>query len=553
MSLRICKRCGTETETWSGTCAKCGGTEAISVVSGDLVGRTINKRFRLTRKLGQGGMGTVYEADDLNLGMRAAVKLMNPALSRDVDLSRRFMSEARTYAHIAHPGAVTLHDFGQDEDGTLYIAMEFVDGQTLKSLLDDRRRLPVDESVDIALQIASVLDFAHQKGVIHRDLKPDNVMVQRGLHGWHVKLLDFGVARRTFEKTRLTGVGGIAGTPRYMAPEQARGEEVDGRVDVFSLGLLLYECLTGFPAADPLSNEISIRSLGAVDPPLANSALDAVLARATHLDKAQRYGSMKEFAEGLRTAVGYRTPAHRLTPIGVPSVPPPIVPAPPSEPTYVPPERATPFPRAAKNAGREWAKWLAVALVIGSLGAAGGMVKRNVAPDVCPGIDIYDASFRELPIEELEYRVATLPIHMPSHARANLKALQVQVESYAPSNRACMYRLLLISSLVGARTVLNSTPSLWGLTRDLPRLRSLFLEMPLRENWSAAQRQSVLDQVDQLYVANLKADDDADRDFWRREYYGIALLCELTDAGLKELHAERPDSCLPLQPNEAAR
>ncbi len=306
MNVTLCKRCGAESQAWSGRCEVCGGTEAVSVSAqpDKLLGRTIHGRFKLTKKLGQGGMGTVYEAEDLKLGQRAALKFLNADM-QTVDLAKRFLVEARTVARVQHPGAVCLLDFGREEDGTLFIALELVDGVTLKALLDDRRRLPLNETVDIVLQVASALGHAHEMGVVHRDMKPENVMVKPALHGFHVKLLDFGVARRTYAgATQLTQQGAIAGTPRYMSPEQVRGEDVDGRVDIYALGLLTFELLTGVPAMDApdldamMAQQLrgGVRPLSAVDPALANPAVDAVLSKATHKNRDERYGTMASFA-----------------------------------------------------------------------------------------------------------------------------------------------------------------------------------------------------------------------------------------------------------------
>jgi serine/threonine protein kinase len=527
------------------------------------LGRTVKGRFQVLKKLGQGGMGSVYEAEDLKLGMRAAVKFLNPQLSGDVELARRFLYEAKTIARVVHPGAVTLQDFGQDDDGTLYIAMELVEGQTLSALLNERRRLPLPEAADIALQIASVLETAHEKGVVHRDLKPENVMVRRGLHGWHVKLLDFGVARRIYAgATQLTQAGGVAGTPRYMAPEQARGEEVDGRVDVYALGLLLFEMLTGVPAIDApdphamLAQQLSrgIRSLGSVDPDVANDRVDRVLAAATHRERVLRYGSMHEFAQGLQKALG----------AGAETVPP-VVPAAPLEKTFT--AKATPYPLAPPPGApatapaavapasrrREWLMWTLIALALGIAGATAGLVRRQVVvaappPGACPGASLYEPELRELSTAELERQVASLPILPPSTARKQLERLKTTTETYAAGMRECAYRTLLLGSVAASRTVLKTTPAMWGQTRELRRLRSLFLELPLKQPWTPEQRGAVLERIDRDVIPHLQAEDDADREYWRRQYYGIELLCEVTDDALRELHTQRPDSCLNFTP-----
>ncbi len=554
MSTSICKRCGAESPEWKGSCPQCGGTEAVNVAPAeDFTGRTVKGRFQLLRKIGQGGMGTVYEAEDLKLGMRAAVKFLNPELSRNVELARRFLSEARTYARVNHPGAVTLHDFGQDDDGTLYIAMEYVDGETLRALLDRRKRLPLAEAIDVVLQVANVLADAHEKGVVHRDLKPENVMVRPGLHGVHVKLLDFGVARRTYEgATQLTKVGSVAGTPRYMPPEQARGEEVDARADIYALALVTFELLTGVPAVDApdlrglqTQKKSPVRALGSIAPSLHHPRLDAVLDRATAPERDRRYRTMADFAAALSGAAK-QSPSEAITepvaPLARPPAPIPL--ATPYRGEAPPPPRRALWPFAALGAvllaglgGLGWARLRPTVVVVTAPKAS-----------ACPAADLFAPELRELSNAELERRVLNLRIYRPSDARKQLEQLKVTTEGYAVEQRECMLRSMMLGTITSEQTVLRTTPALWGHTRELGRLKSLFLELPLKHPWSPEQRAAVLEKIERLFIANLAATDEADRDFWRRQYYGIELLCEVTDEALVELHTRRPESCLNLGP-----
>ncbi|WP_434348449.1 serine/threonine protein kinase [Myxococcus virescens] len=313
MSLFICQRCEAQHEKWDGACPACGGTELLTVAPAvdRMLGRVVAGRFRILRRLGQGGMGSVYLAEQVGIGQQVAMKFLNSGLSMDPDVARRFLNEAKSYARVAHPNAVTLHDFGQDEEGSLYISMEYVEGDDLKSLLATCGRLALDEAVDIVLQVADVLAYAHARQVIHRDLKPENIMVRQGMRGWHVKVLDFGIARITDGATRLTIQGSVAGTPRYMSPEQAMGLDVDARADVYAVGIVLFELLTGQQPFDGNSvSEIMQKQvhqpmprLAQVTADLQHPGVDAVIQKATAKRREERYATMEAFASDLVNAL----------------------------------------------------------------------------------------------------------------------------------------------------------------------------------------------------------------------------------------------------------
>lgn len=312
MALYICQRCEAQYETWGGACPACGGTELLKLPQVDrMVDRVIAGRYRILRRLGQGGMGSVYLAEQVGIGQQVAMKFLNSGLSMDPDVARRFLNEAKSYARVAHPNAVTLHDFGQDEEGTLYISMEYVEGDDLKRLLSHVGRLALHEAADIVLQAADVLAYAHARQVVHRDLKPENIMVRQGMRGWHVKVLDFGIARISDGAPRLTQQGAVAGTPRYMSPEQAMGLDVDARTDIYALGLVFFELLTGKQPFDGGSvTEIMQKQVSQPMPRLADvlaeldlPAIDAVIQKATAKKRVERYTDMEAFAADLTNAL----------------------------------------------------------------------------------------------------------------------------------------------------------------------------------------------------------------------------------------------------------
>jgi serine/threonine protein kinase len=215
---------------------------------GDLTGKVIASQFRIDKRLGAGGMGQVYLAEQIDMGRDVVVKVMHPELSAGSETAvERFKREARAVAQLNHPNIVQVYVFGQTDDGQLYIAMEFVDGRPLTTELS-KGRLPQARALRILDQTCAALSEAHGVGLVHRDLKPDNLMLtDRHGNPDYVKVLDFGIAKMLGEEgqANLTAAGAIFGTPRYMAPEQANAGKVDARTDLYALGVILYEMLSG--------------------------------------------------------------------------------------------------------------------------------------------------------------------------------------------------------------------------------------------------------------------------------------------------------------------
>jgi serine/threonine protein kinase len=235
------------------------------------VPQIIAGRFRIECEIGTGGMGTVYRATHLGLERPVAVKIIKPEFAFDPDVADRFMREARTMAKLRHPHAAMIFDAGILPDGRHFIIMEFVEGQTLSEALQREGRFAPEQAVRIASDICDVLAEAHSLGIIHRDLKPSNIMLnERG-----ICVLDFGVAKVLATSADVThthattGSGVIVGTPRYMSPEQCLGQRVGARSDLYSLGVLIYEMLTGRPPfTDPLASAVLVKQATAAPPPL---------------------------------------------------------------------------------------------------------------------------------------------------------------------------------------------------------------------------------------------------------------------------------------------
>ena len=204
-----------------------------------LINTLFDGRYRIMRKLGSGGMADVYLAEDEELGRRVAIKILNDRHANDEQFVERFRREAKNAAGLSHPNIVSIYDRGEAE-GTYYIAMEYLDGRSLKELVVARGPLPIPDAIAAMRQVLGALRFAHRKGVVHRDIKPHNVMADAD---GRLKVTDFGIARAGV--SQMTEAGSIIGTAQYLSPEQARGAAVDQRSDLYSVGIVLYEMLTG--------------------------------------------------------------------------------------------------------------------------------------------------------------------------------------------------------------------------------------------------------------------------------------------------------------------
>ncbi|MFN0252155.1 MAG: protein kinase domain-containing protein [Kofleriaceae bacterium] len=246
---RFCGACG-RTISSTQEVSHAGQPSSSTAEAPSLIGREIAGRYRVRAKLGEGGMGAVYKAEQMSLKRTVAVKLLRPEVASSQLLLARFNAEAQAVAKLSHPNTVNIYDFGQDGDGTLFIAMEFIEGKSLRQVIHTEAPLPLRRTLNIASQIAASLVDAHAASIIHRDLKPDNVMMQdRGKQRDVVRVLDFGIAKLRDEgrqtQMAMTQAGDMLGTPQYMAPEQIRAEHIDGRTDVYALGCILYEMITG--------------------------------------------------------------------------------------------------------------------------------------------------------------------------------------------------------------------------------------------------------------------------------------------------------------------
>jgi eukaryotic-like serine/threonine-protein kinase len=364
--------------------------------SDTLINTLFDGRYRIVRKLGAGGMANVYLAEDEDLGRRVAIKILNDRYANDDLFIERFRREAKSAAALSHPNIVSVYDRGEAE-GTYYIAMEVIEGRSLKELIMTRGPLPIAQALAYTHEILDALRFAHRHGIIHRDIKPHNILI-----GERLKVTDFGIARAG--ASQMTEAGSIMGTAQYLSPEQARGAPVTASSDLYSAGIVLYEMLTGkVPFNGDSAIEIAMKHLN--DPPKPPSKirpeipdeLDAVVLRALSKNPEDRYQTAEEFSEDLHrveaglplapetseaaTALlagaalvgdGGSTEVLAGAAVTTPGGPPPPTtrrPPPPYGPGYYdePPRKR-----------RRWAPWLLVLLLLAAAGIAGWYVFSQI-------------------------------------------------------------------------------------------------------------------------------------------------------------------------------
>src|SRR5579863_5815007 len=314
----VCPECSYKNSETSGACAKCGTplplndvtlpaeAQGWSELAEDIVlspttgqlssGTVIGDRYEILQLLGQGGMGAVYKVRDKELDRIVALKLIRPEFAGNPEILRRFKQELILARQVTHKNVIRIFDLGM-ADGRKFITMDYVEGRDLKSVLVERGKLPPDEAVPIIQQVCRGLEAAHTEGVVHRDLKPQNIMVDADGRVW---VMDFGLAR-SMETVGITRTGALMGTPDYMSPEQARGEKVDARSDLFSLGIIFYEMLTGrlpFQAETMMATLLKRVQEKAIPPialdPAIPPHINRVVMKCLEADVTKRYQAIDE-------------------------------------------------------------------------------------------------------------------------------------------------------------------------------------------------------------------------------------------------------------------
>jgi serine/threonine-protein kinase len=393
----------------------------------------IDGRYRVVKRLGAGGMADVYCAEDSQLGRRVALKVLHKRFAEDHEFVERFRREASSAAGLQHPNIVAIFDRGE-WDGTYYIAMEYVEGRTLKDIVREKGAAPPEAAIDITLQILRAARYAHKRGIVHRDIKPHNVLIDQD---GRVRVTDFGIARAG--TSDMTETGSIMGTAQYISPEQAQGRPVDARSDLYSIGVVLYELVTGrvpFDAESP----VTVALMQVNEPPMPPMelnpqippALDAIVMRAIEKDPARRFADADEFIAALESA---RTAPQQVI------APPPVV-----------------DEVVEEEPGRRWWLWLLILLALAAIAVGAYLLLRPEQLTVPDVIGRESATATQI-LQNRGFEVDIVNVENPSVERNTVAAQDPRPNTEAPEGSTVT---ITVSTGPGEATV----PTVAGLATD---------------------------------------------------------------------------------------
>lgn len=391
-----------------------------------LVGRRLNDRYKVLKVIGGGGMANVYLARDMILDRDVAIKVLRLDFANDESFIKRFHREAQSATSIAHPNIVSIYDVGEQED-IYYIVMEYVPGQTLKQYIQQKAPIPVEKAVDIMIQITSAIAHAHQFGIIHRDLKPQNILIDdNGM----VKVTDFGIAV-ALSSTTITQTNSVLGSVHYLSPEQARGGLANKKSDIYSLGIVLFELLTGrVPFSGESAVSIALKHLQTETPspkrwnPSIPQSVENVVLKATAKDSFYRYDSVEDMQTALKMSMNperlnekkFEVPDDEEATKAIPVITDDYIDSPTDEtivrsfskPAAVPDEEPKPVQQAPKKKKRKKNKWLVSLLILFLVLAGAGIVAVTIVPSLLLPKDVTIPNLRDEDYEEAVTKLVSL-------------------------------------------------------------------------------------------------------------------------------------------------
>jgi beta-lactam-binding protein with PASTA domain/predicted Ser/Thr protein kinase len=447
-----------------------------------LIGTLFDERYRILRKLGSGGMANVYLAEDEDLGRRVAIKILNERYASDDAFTERFRREAKSAASLSHPNIVSIYDRGESE-GRPYIAMEVIEGRSLKELIVAKGPLPIAVAIEYAKQILAALRFAHRHGIIHRDIKPHNILLGADNR---LFVTDFGIARSG--PSQMTEVGSIMGTAQYLSPEQARGAPVTAASDLYSAGVVLYEMLTGktpFTGETPI--EIAMKHLNEIPRPPSDlrsevpPELDQIVLRSLAKDPHERYEAAEEFSADLdrveaglpvapETAAAATMVLAGVLPEGATQVISPddgtrILPPPPAQarrpPTYPPDYGYHPPPKK-----RRWVPWLLALLFLAAAVAAAWYLYSRIQDELDSSKPVTVPLVVGLLEDEARGKLEEIGFAVEVKRAADPKQPEGRVSAQIPENGTRLPKGETVTIVVSTGVAKTTVPDLLGMSYE---------------------------------------------------------------------------------------